>query len=95
MLEQLDLTRALTPDEYRARMKPLKFEMYELGRAVYDSHTPVIIVFEGWGTAGKGRAITELAARLDPRGFSRSKCSRVRARIWSLLLLGFGSFVIE
>lgn len=69
MLEQLDLTRQLPPDEYRARIKPLKFEMYELGRAVHDSHTPVIVVFEGWGTAGKGRAITELAARLDPRGF--------------------------
>lgn len=69
MLEQLDLTRELPLDEYRARMKPLKFEMFEIGRAVHDTHTPVIVVFEGWGTAGKGRAITELAARLDPRGF--------------------------
>ncbi len=69
MLEQLDLTRELSQDEYRARMKPLKFEMYEIGRAVHDSKTPVIVVFEGWGAAGKGRAITELTARLDPRGF--------------------------
>lgn len=51
MLEQLDLTRELSQDEYRARMRPLKFQMYEIGRA-----------------AGKGRAITELTARLDPRG---------------------------
>ena len=50
-------------------MKPLKFQMYESGRAVHDSKTPVIVVIEGWGTAGKGRAITELTARLDPRGF--------------------------
>lgn len=69
MLEQLDLARKLNKEEYRARMKPLKFEMYEMGRAVHDSKTPVIVVFEGWGTAGKGRAITELTARLDPRGF--------------------------
>lgn len=69
MLEQLDLTRELTRDEYRDRMKRYKFEMYEVGRAVHDSKTPVIVVFEGWGTAGKGRAITELATRLDPRGF--------------------------
>lgn len=69
MLEQLDLTCALSPDEYRARMKPLRFEMYEIGRAVYDSKTPVMVVFDGWGTAGKGRAITELTVRLDPRGF--------------------------
>jgi AMP-polyphosphate phosphotransferase len=69
MLEQLDLTHALSQEEYRARMKPLRFEMYEIGRAVYDSKTPVMVVFDGWGTAGKGRAITELTARLDPRGF--------------------------
>lgn len=69
MLEQLDLTRTVSPDEYRARMRPLKFELYEIGRAVHDSKTPVIVVFDGWGTAGKGRAITELTARLDPRGF--------------------------
>lgn len=69
MLEQLDLTRALSQEEYRARMKPLRFEIYEIGRAVYDSKTPVMLVFDGWGAAGKGRAITELTARLDPRGF--------------------------
>lgn len=69
MLEQLDLTRALTKEEYRALMQPLKFQLYEIGRAVHDSKTPVIIVLEGWGTAGKGRAITELTTRLDPRGF--------------------------
>jgi polyphosphate kinase 2 (PPK2 family) len=69
MLEQLDLTRELSREEYRVLMRGFKFEMYEVGRAIYDSKTPVIVVFEGWGTAGKGRAITELATRLDPRGF--------------------------
>lgn len=69
MLEQLDLTRELNKTDYRAAMQPLKFEMYELGRAVHETKTPVIVVFEGWGTAGKGRAITELTLRLDPRGF--------------------------
>lgn len=69
MLEQLDLTRELDKETYRAVMQPLKFQMYEIGRAIHDSKTPVIVVFEGWGTAGKGRAITELTTRLDPRGF--------------------------
>lgn len=69
MLEQIDLARELDKETYRAVMQPLKFEMYEIGRAVHDSKTPVIVVFEGWGTAGKGRAISELTSRLDPRGF--------------------------
>ena len=29
--------------------------MYQVGRAVFESQTPVLVVFEGWGTAGKGR----------------------------------------
>lgn len=69
MLEQLDLTRALTKDEFRARMQPLKFEMYQIGRAVFESRLPVLVVFEGIGTAGMGRAITALVTRLDPRGY--------------------------
>lgn len=69
MLEQLDLARALDKEEYRARMTPLKFEMYQIGRAVFESNTPVMVVFEGVGTAGMGRAITSLVTRLDPRGY--------------------------
>lgn len=69
MLEQLDLTRTLTKDEYRARMQPLKFELYQIGRAVFESSTPVLVVFEGVGTAGMGRAISSLVTRLDPRGY--------------------------
>lgn len=69
MLEQIDLTRKLDRATYRTVMQPLKFEMYEIGRAVHDSKTPVIVILEGWGTSGKGRAISELTARLDPRGF--------------------------
>ncbi|GIL15711.1 MAG: hypothetical protein BroJett039_08840 [Chloroflexota bacterium] len=69
MLEQLDLTRALSKEEYRARMQPLKFEMTLSGRAVFESRTPVIVVFEGIGTAGMGRAISEVVTRLDPRGY--------------------------
>ncbi|MGE5138231.1 MAG: polyphosphate kinase 2 family protein, partial [Rudaea sp.] len=69
MLEQVDLNRSLNDDEYHERMAALKLKMYDLGHAVYVSKTPVVIVFEGWGCAGKGRAIAELTSRLDPRGF--------------------------
>ncbi len=69
MLEQLDLTKALTKEEYKWRIDPLKLKMYALGHAVYESKTPVVIVFEGWGAAGKGTVISELTSCLDPRGF--------------------------
>ena len=69
MLEQIDLTKALSKDEYKWRMDALKLKMYSVGHAVYESGTPVVVVFEGWGASGKGTTIAELTARLDPRGF--------------------------
>lgn len=69
MLEQLDLSRKLAKAEYRERMEPLRLRVAEIGRAVFASHTPVVIVFEGWSTAGKGPAISELTWCLDPRGY--------------------------
>ncbi len=69
MLEQVDLDKALGRDEYKRRMDALKLKMYSIGHAVYESGTPVIVVFEGWGAAGKGTTIAELTSRLDPRGF--------------------------
>lgn len=69
MLEQVDLTKALSKEEYQQRKDALNLKMYSIGHAVYESKTPVVIVFEGWGAAGKGTAISELTERLDPRGF--------------------------
>lgn len=69
MLEQIDLTRSLTKSDYKERAHALNVKMYNIGHAVYESGTPVIIVFEGWGAAGKGTTIAELTSRLDPRGF--------------------------
>ncbi len=69
MLEQVDLTKSLTAEEYKQRMGALRVKMYNIGRAVYASQTPVMIVFEGWSAGGKGTTIAELTSRLDPRGF--------------------------
>ncbi len=69
MLEQLDLDKVLSKDEYKRRMDALKLKIYSIGHAVYESGTPVILVFEGWGASGKGTTISELTTRLDPRGF--------------------------
>lgn len=69
MLEQVDLSKTLSKAEYKQRIEPLKLKMYSIGHAVFESRTPVVIVFEGWGAAGKGTTIAELTSRLDPRGF--------------------------
>lgn len=69
MLEYVNLDLALQKEDYKKRLGPLQQRLYELEHAVFDAHVPVIIVFEGWAATGKGRLISLLAERLDPRGF--------------------------
>jgi len=69
MLEYVNLDLAITQEEYKKQLRPLQQRLYELEHAVFDAKIPVIIVFEGWAATGKGRLISLLAERLDPRGF--------------------------
>ena len=69
MLEYVNLDLAIPKDEYKKRLPPLQQRVYELEHAVFDAKVPVVIIFEGWAATGKGRLISILAERLDPRGF--------------------------
>jgi len=69
MLEYVDLDVSIPKEEYKKRLAPLQQRLYELEHAVFDAKVPVMIVFEGWAATGKGRLISILAERLDPRGF--------------------------
>ncbi|MCX6080438.1 MAG: hypothetical protein NTW32_12975 [Chloroflexi bacterium] len=69
MLEYVNLDLALLKEEYDKRIGPLQQRIYELEHAVYEAKVPVMIVFEGWAATGKGRLISILAERMDPRGF--------------------------
>jgi polyphosphate kinase 2 (PPK2 family) len=69
MLETVDLSKKLTPDEYKVRLINAQVRLAQLGFQVYKQQRPVIIAFEGWDAAGKGGAIRRLTERLDPRGY--------------------------
>lgn len=69
MLEYVNLELALPKEEYQNRLRPLQQRLYELEHAVNEARVPVMIVFEGWSASGKGRLISVLAERMDPRGF--------------------------
>lgn len=69
MLEYVNLDQALTKEDYTSRIRTLQQRLYELEHAVFDAKVPVVIVFEGWAATGKGRLISLLAERMDPRGF--------------------------
>jgi polyphosphate kinase 2 (PPK2 family) len=69
VLENINLTRKLSREEYKRVLPGLQLRLYDLEKACWDGGVPTIVVFEGWDAAGKGTAIAALTERLDPRGF--------------------------
>ena len=59
----------LDKKECKALLKPLKEELFKLQQSIKSSKLPVMIVFEGFGGAGKGDVINSLISELDPRFF--------------------------
>lgn len=70
MLEKIDLTKSLKKKEYKKRMAKLESKIALLQRELKNLGVPVMIVFEGFGAAGKGTQINRLIQALDPRGFT-------------------------
>ena len=68
-LAEVDLSPALTDEEYRKELKKLQKRLGELHNVVYRKKIPVILCYEGWDAAGKGGNIRRIARPLDPRGF--------------------------
>lgn len=69
MLENVNLKRKLSREEYKRSLPALQNRLYDLEKACWDNQISSIIVLEGWDGSGKGAAIQTLAQRLDPRGF--------------------------
>lgn len=69
MLEKVDLTKKMSKEEYKAKMPTLEAKLGALQRECKRLGIPVMIVFEGYGAAGKGGRIGRLIQSMDPRGF--------------------------
>lgn len=69
MLAELDYTKTVSPEEYRANLTPLQLQLRELAYRLYVEKRLLIIVYEGVDAAGKGGNIKRITERLDPRGY--------------------------
>jgi polyphosphate kinase 2 (PPK2 family) len=69
MLENINLKRKLSHEDYKLTVPTLQQRLYDLEKACWDHGVPTVVVFEGWDASGKGTAIAALTQRLDPRGF--------------------------
>ncbi len=70
MLNEITLERTIDDSTYKNDLALLKEKLAQLQRDAKDRKIPVIIVFEGFETSGKGTMINELLLPLDPRGFN-------------------------
>ena len=69
MLETINLDRKMSKKDYKKLMDSLEPRLAALQREAKAKQIPVMIVFEGWGAAGKGTLINRMISPLDPRGF--------------------------
>ena len=69
MLENIDLSLALSKEEYADRIPDLQARLFDLQRRCWEADLGVVLVFEGWETAGKGKVIRKFTSKLEPRAF--------------------------
>ncbi len=67
VLDGVDLTRTLDPDEYKKELAKQQRRLAKLAARAAEAEMRVILVFEGWDAAGKGGAIRRLTRALDAR----------------------------
>ncbi len=71
MLEQVDFTgEKLTKEEYKPRHKELINKLVVLQQQARAKGIGLVVLFEGWGGAGKGSRISDLMYELDARATS-------------------------
>lgn len=69
MLDSVNMKSTISKEEFKKQSKKLEKELETLPQRIKEAKIPVIILFEGWGAAGKGSIISELILNFDPRGF--------------------------
>lgn len=69
MLSSVDFNHRMTDVEYRLETKTVRSELAKLQHRMKESKLPVIVLFEGWDSSGKGSMIANMIQTLDPRFF--------------------------
>jgi polyphosphate kinase 2 (PPK2 family) len=69
MLETFDLSPKIKKKKFERLMPDLGDRLYKAQTASLEANLPVILLFEGWKSAGTGKILRDITAPLDPRGF--------------------------
>ncbi|MGN0437035.1 MAG: polyphosphate:AMP phosphotransferase [Lachnospiraceae bacterium] len=79
MLKDWKQERMPEEEELDARLEAAKLRLMEKQMLMKDKKLPVIVLFEGWGAAGKGSVIGRVIKNLDPRFFKVETMSKPSA----------------
>jgi len=69
VLDTVDLSSALSREEYKQRLEDLQADVARLTGKAQKKGIASVLAFEGWDAAGKGGVIRRLMAPVDPRTF--------------------------
>jgi polyphosphate kinase 2 (PPK2 family) len=69
ILDKVDLSCALSKEEYKAELKAYQQRIFEIEHEIYMKRIPVVILYQGWDAGGKGGNIRRLTQAMDPRGY--------------------------
>ena len=72
MLENVKYLMRPEKEEEKARLKAEQEKLGELQMKIKEHKLPVLVLFEGWGSSGKGTLIGEVIHNIDPRFFKVS-----------------------
>ncbi len=66
-----DFVKALPPDEEQIKkeLRSAKEQLAGFQTKIKEARLPVMVIFEGWGAAGKGSIIGKVIRNIDPRFF--------------------------
>ena len=66
-----DFAKATPPEEeqLKAEIKQAQLELAGYQTRIKEANLPVMVIFEGWGAAGKGSVIGRVIKNIDPRFF--------------------------
>ncbi len=70
MLKTVEFDKTLAKADYKEQQKELIARLVVLQQQAKQAGLPIVMLVEGWGSAGKGSRISDLVVNLDPRLFS-------------------------
>lgn len=69
MLKEWEKSEKPSEEEIKERLEAVKEKLERQQLLIKEKKVPVLVVLEGWGTAGKGYAIGQIIQNIDPRFF--------------------------